>query len=241
SGRALMDKADEQAASAKSIRRIDTSEQTTTLLMGQQRLAQPPQTNVVRIELDRPGHLARQTATVQGQELVLLKQGEQAALKLGTGPWKVPAGPFAEMAKAVGDLFVCERETPETQKNAPVWKVAGTEVLAGQEAFVVETEGNTAAALAQERMVKGMAKHFSANPAQQPEVKVLEYASKHWISKADFRRLQAVQRSKVQITVALAEGTKQVVENVSKTTSQYSFDPVSIEIPAEAQKILSNH
>ncbi len=191
------------------------------------------------IEIDMSKHLARQTATIQGKELIMLKQGEKAAMKLGNGPWEIPTGPFENMAKDMGNLFVCEIETPETKENAPAWKLAGVELLGGHEAFVIETEGNTAVPLAQERMAKGIAKEFSGNPAQRPTIRVLEYSSKHWISQSDYRRLQAVQISKVQMTIVLPDGKQQLIENSSKVTSKYSYDKVMIEVPEDAQKILS--
>ena len=213
SARALLDKAGDYVASAPAIRRVDTSEQSAVVMVGQRRVEQKPQTNVVTIEIDMSKHLARQTATIQGKELIMLKQGEKAAMKLGTGPWEIPTGPFEKMAKDMGNLFVCEIEAPETKGNAPNWKLTGTELLDRHEAFVIETEGNTGVPLAQERMAKGIAKVFSGNPAQRPTVKVLEYSSKHWISKSDYRRLQAVQISKVQMTIALPDGKQQLIES----------------------------
>jgi hypothetical protein len=112
---------------------------------------------------------------------------EKAAMKLGTGAWEIPTGPYENVAKDMGNLFVCEIETPETNETAVTWKLAGTEVIDGNEAFVVESEGNTAVAIAQERMAKGIAKAYSGNHGQPPTVKVLEYSSKHWISKSDYR------------------------------------------------------
>jgi hypothetical protein len=239
SARALLDKARDYVASAPTIRRVDTSEQSIAAIVDQRRVEQEPQTNVVTIEIERSKLLARQTAAIQGKPLIMLKQGEKAAMKLGAGPWEIPTGPFENMAKDMGNLFVCEVETPESEKNAPTWKLTGTELLGGQKAFVIETEGNTAVSLAQERMAKGIAKVFSGNPAQRPTIKVLEYSSKHWISTSDYRHLQAIQISKVQMTIALPNGKQQLIEQTSKATSRYSFEKVAIEIPAEAQKVLS--
>ena len=85
-----------------------------------------------------------------------------------------PKGLYASIAKDMGNLFVCERETPESEKNAPAWKVAGTEPCGGEEAFVIETEGDTAVPLAQERMANGLARSFPGDPALRPKVKVLQ-------------------------------------------------------------------
>jgi hypothetical protein len=239
SARELLDKARDAVASAPALRRVDTTEQSVVLIHGQSRKEQKPQTNVVTIEIEMPKHLARQTATIQNQQLVMLKQGEGAAMKLGSGPWETPSGPYENLAKDMGNLFVCEMETPETSENAPVWKLTGTELLDSQEALVIETEGNTAVALAQARMAEGMAKVFSGDPARRPTVKVLEYSSKHWISKSDYRRLQAVQVSKTLVTLSLPDGKEQQVEQSMRATSRYSYEKVAIEIPEEARKVLS--
>jgi hypothetical protein len=241
SARALLDKARDYVASAPAMRRVDTTEQSIAAIIDQGRVEQEPQTNVVTIEIDRSKLLARQRAVIEGKPLIMLKQGEKAAMKLGAGPWEIPTGFYANIAKDVGNLVVCEIEAPETEKNAPIWKVTGTELLDGQEAFVIETEGNTAVPLAQERMAGGIAKAFPGDPAQRPTIKVLEYSSKHWIGKSDDRHLQAVQRSKVEMTIALPNGKRQLIEQTSKATSVYSYEKVAVEIPEEAQRILSPH
>jgi hypothetical protein len=149
SARALLDQARVYVASAPAIKRVDTTEQSTVIIVDQRRVEQEPQTNVVTIAIDMSKLLARQKGTFQGKEFILLKQGEKAAMKIGAGPWEIPTGPFENMAKDMGNLFVCEIETPETEENAPVWELVGTELLDGQEAFVIETEGNTAVPIAQ--------------------------------------------------------------------------------------------
>ena len=239
SARELLDKTRDKAATEPMLKRIDTTEQSTVVIAGQERIQQPTQTNVLQIEIDMTKHLARNTSTYQGKEFIMLKQGEKAAMKLGTGPWEIPTGPFENTAKEMGNLFVCEIEVPETNGTAVTWKLAGTEVFDGNEAFVIESEGNTAAAIAQERMARGIAKAFSGRPGQAPTVKVLEYSSKHWIGKSDYRHLQAVQTSKYQVTFVLPDGNSQLMETSSKATSKYSYEKFNIEIPEDARKILS--
>jgi hypothetical protein len=239
SARELLDKARDKTASEPLLRRIDTSEQSSAAITGQNRMQQPPQTNVVQIEIDMARHLARQTFNVQGQEIIMLKQGDKAAMKLGTGPWEIPTGPFENIAKNMGNLFVCEIETPETNDTAITWKVMGTELLDGNEVFVIESQGNSAVPIAQERMTKGIAKSYLGNPAKPPTVKVLEYSSKHWISKSDYRRLQVVQTPKYQMTIVLPDGTSQLIETSTKATSKYNYEKFSIDVPPDAQKLLS--
>lgn len=238
SPRELLDKAREFATAVPAYRRVDTTEQATAALIDQKRLEQQPLTNVVTIEVDTASALARQTAMVQGKELVLLKKGRKAAMKLGAGPWEAPSGPYQKIAADMGNLFVCEIETPESKKNEPKWVLAETERMDGQEVYVIESQGDSAVALAQERMMKGIAKSFSGDPTQKPAVTVLQYSAMHWLSKSDFRRLQSVQTSKIQMTISLPNGRRQLVEQSSKTTSKYHYESVTIDIPADAQKLL---
>jgi len=200
------------------------------VIYGQKRVVKKPQTSVLTIEIDRARNLARQTGTFDGKELVMLKQWGKAAMKRGDGAWEIPTGPFETIAKDMGNLSVCEIKTPETKETAPAWRLTDTELLDGVEAFVIETEGNTAVSLAQTRMKSGIAQTFSGDPAQRPTVKVLEYSSKHWISKADYRRLKTLQISKYQLTIVAPDG-KQLIEQSNTTTSQYSYDNIVIEIP----------
>jgi hypothetical protein len=240
SGRELLDRARVYMASAPALKRIDTIQVSHALVVGQERSEQERQTTVTQTEIDLPRLLARYTATVQGQELLVLKQGERAAMKLGSGPWKIPSGPYESVVKSLGNLFQCEVETPETRENAPVWKLAGTELLDGHEALVIETEGNTAIPIAQARMTTGTAKVALGDPARQPAIKVLEYSSKHWISKSDYRYLQTVQLSKVQTTLTFPDGRERLIESSTRTTTRYSYEKVTIDIPEEAQKVLAS-
>jgi hypothetical protein len=241
SARELLDKARDFVASAPAIQRVDTTEQSTVAIISEVRIEPKPQTRILTIEIDRPKELVRQTTLSEGRETVILKQGENAAMKRGKGPWIIPTGLHAQIAKDMGNLGVCEIEVPETKQNAPNWKLVGMELLDGDEAFVIESEGNTLVPLAQERIAKGLAKAFSGDPAEQPRVKVLEYSAKHWISTSDYRPLQAVQISKVEASLAPIGGVQRVTEQSTKATSRYRYDKVTIEIPEDAQKILSDN
>src|SRR2546425_11350875 len=85
SARELLDKARDHIASAPALRRIDTMQDSHALIVGQERVEQQPQTSVVQIETDTTRHVARQAGAFQGKELIILKQGEKAAVKLGAG------------------------------------------------------------------------------------------------------------------------------------------------------------
>ncbi len=237
--RALLDKACAADAAAPWLSRVDTTVQSTVATVGSQKMQQPTQTNVVRIDIDRTRLLARQTAVIEGKELVILRLREKTAMKLGDGPWESPKGPYEQIGRDLGNLFVCEQETPESAENAPDWVLTGSERLDGTEARVIATRGNSAARLAQERMKKGMAKNLTAASTQPPAVKVIQYAVKHWIGEADNRTLKAVQTSKYEMQMALPNGRSALLETSSTATSQYQFDRPGIQIPAEAEAILS--
>jgi hypothetical protein len=240
SGRELLDKARESVATSPCIKRIDTTELSTVISSGTNRFEQPNQTSTVIIEIDFRKHLARQTTTHDGQETVMLKSAERAAMKIGNGPWQIPTGLHEQIAKDMGNLFYCEIEAPETKENAPTWKVAGTEVLDGAETYVVESEGNSAVALAQERMTKGLAKGAVGLSAKLPTVKVLAYSAKHWIRKSDYRHLQAMQTCKLEVSPETSGEPRPLIEQSRTTISKYNYDELKIDIPDEAQRILSD-
>jgi hypothetical protein len=48
-----------------------------------------------------------------------------------------------------------------------------------------------------------------------------------------------VQISKYQLIVTGADGNKQTIETSSKATSKYSYGKLAIEIPRDAQRLLS--
>src|SRR5690349_14092916 len=85
SARELMDKARDRTAAATAVKRVDSAEVFVTV-PGRPR--QGPQRTVVTIEIDQARHLARQTGAIEGKDLVLLKQGDRAAIQVGTGDWQ---------------------------------------------------------------------------------------------------------------------------------------------------------
>ncbi|MDD2717471.1 MAG: hypothetical protein PHW04_16395 [Candidatus Wallbacteria bacterium] len=238
--RQMLDKASEFVASAPSLLRTDVGEKIVTLIKDGTREVQPVQKSEITIEIDlSAGSLARQTTVFDGKTLIMIRQGESTAMKLGDEPWQKPTGPFEVAAKDMGNLFICEKLVPETDNNAPKWIIAGTEMLGSIETVLIESEGNSAAPIAEERMALGIKKAYAANPAISTEVKVLEYKSKHWLGKSDFSRLKVAQNFKSLLTLTM-EDKKQVIETVSNSVSTYFYGKVKIEIPIEAQSILKS-
>ena len=93
--------------------------------------------------------------------------------------------------------------------------------------------------MAQARMKKGVEKTLSAAGfANRPSIQVLEYSSRMWISKSDYRRLQNVQTSRTRMSLPIADGQEQIIESSGKATSRYSYQKVVIDVPEDAKKIL---
>ncbi len=236
SAREILDKSQASLSSGK-FSRIDTTRQSAVVKIGKKRARQKPQTSVLKIDIDMAEVLARYTTTVQGKNLVMIKCGQKAAMQLGDGPWEVPAGPYTTMAKDMGNLFVCEMETPETEKNAPTWKLREAEVLEGEEVYVIETEGNTAVTLAEERMNKGITKSMK-DQEHKMTAKVKAYSAKRWIRKSDYRPYKVVQTSKYQMLIDLPDGKRQTMDISQTSTSEYCYDKTDIVVPEDAKVFL---
>jgi hypothetical protein len=238
SAREILDKSQEVLMKEPFISRTDSSDQMVFLLLGDKRMEQPMR-SVTKIEIDWENDLVRVGGQENGQEVLMIKHGKKAAIKLGSAPWQVPSGPYEMMAKDLGNLFVCERDIPESREKAPQWRIVGTESLDGIEAIVIESEGNSAVAMAEARMNKGFEKGFSVvGLKERPSVKVLAYTSKMWIAKSGYRPLQTIQMPKYQMLMSLGDGKEQAIEISGKNTSTYSYEKVTIKVPEEAKKIL---
>lgn len=66
SARELLDKARDYVAFAAAVQRVDTTEQSGVLILGEARIDLTPQTTVVTIEIEMPKQLASQTFTFKG-------------------------------------------------------------------------------------------------------------------------------------------------------------------------------
>lgn len=236
--REILDKSQEVLMKELFISRTDFSEQSASLFLGDRKIEQPMKSET-KIEIDWENDLVRLWGQQNGQEVVMIKHGKRMAMKLDSAPWQVPDGAYETMAKDLGNLFVCERETPESRGNAPQWRIVGTESLNGIEAIVIESEGNSAVAIAEARMNKGFEKGFSAiGSRERPSGKVLAYSSKLWIAKSSYRPLQTIQTPKYQMSMPLGDGKEQTIDISGKNTSIYSYVKVTINVPEEAKKLL---
>ncbi len=234
----MLNKANQFIFSAQYIKRIDVSEAYNTITVGEKKIEQPAQISSMTIEIEQEKMLAKQTVDHNGQLLTMIRHGKKAAMKIGTGTWQIPAGPYEKMAQDMGNFFICEETAPETDKNAPVWIIAKMEEIGDLESILVESKDNSAVALAQERMSKGIESSFKDNPAQKPTVKVIEYKSKNWLGKSDFRRIKVIQNSKVIFLMPSPDGTVMKIEKTGMTTSDYDYRKNRITIPAEAEALL---
>jgi hypothetical protein len=239
SAREILDGSQEALAKEPFISRTDISEQNSVINIGGRTISQPVRTENI-IEIDRDNNIIRQSGKQNGEELIMVRQGDHAVMKLGATPWKLPDGPYGTMAKDLGSLNVCEIEAPELKENAVRWRIAGTESVDGIEAVVVESEGNSAAPLAESRMNKGIERTFPLSESgRRPSAKVLEYSSRIWIERSGNRPLRAVQTSRIRMTVPMSESEDQVIESSGAATSQYSYKRTVIDVPEDAKKILS--
>lgn len=188
------------------------------------------------IEIDAGKQIMRLTTKDQsGKELVVIRQGKNIAMKIGSEPWTAPQGQYARIGDQLANPFACP--LPQSGKEqSPRWTVVGPEVLDGKETTVIETVGDTANAYAQERIREGMATMFP-EAASRPAIEVLAYKSRHWIETKDNRRLRVDQTSRQQMT--MTGGLKAVIDITARTTAIYGrYDDVKIQVPKEARLIL---
>jgi hypothetical protein len=221
--------------SSRSFEREETVEQKSRLLMADKTpldLPSSKQTSV--IEVDAANLLVRLTTKDQGKDLLVIRKGNSVAMKLGSGSWTKPQGPYARLGDQLANPFACPLPK-RGGKQSPKWRIVGREVLNGQETTVIETVRDTANRYAEERMREGIVSMFP-DADTRPAIEVLDYKSRHWIGK-DNRRLRVEQTSHTKMTMP---GTpKMVIDGTAKTTSVYNrYDKVEIQMPEEARSIL---
>jgi hypothetical protein len=239
SAREILDKSQKTLMNELFISRTDTSDQSASLLLDGRKIDQPIMKSETKIDIDWENDLVRFSGQQNGQEIVMIKHGKRTVMKFGDAPWQVPYGPYEAMAKDLGNLFVCERDVPELKGNAVKWVIIGTESINGIEAIVIESEGNSAVAIAEARMNKAFKKNISATGStESPSAKVLAYSSKMWIAKSSYRPLQTIQTPKYRMAMPLKDGKEHTIDISGKNTSKYSYVKVMIHVPEEAKKIL---
>ncbi|MBF0501380.1 MAG: hypothetical protein HQM09_14665 [Candidatus Riflebacteria bacterium] len=238
--RELLDKSNDVLFATPYIQRVDTEEKAATATVGDKRIGQPPTKTVLSIDIERKGSVARERTLVGGQELILLARGDKRVMKLGTDSWQVPTGQWEKMAKDLGNLFVCEQVVPETASNAPELKIVDGEKLDGIDAVVIESVGDSATKIAEQRMNAGVQKMLGDQKIK-IAIKVLSYSMRKWLAKDNLRPLQNIQHRRFVTTITLPDGKTQVTETESVGTSKYTFDQTPIEIPDEAGRLLSDN
>ncbi|HLJ95156.1 MAG TPA: hypothetical protein VKU02_18410 [Gemmataceae bacterium] len=192
------------------------------------------QTSVLEIDAGK-GIMRLTTRGQDGKDLVVIRKGDRVAMKIGSGPWTVPTGPYAQMREQMANPFACPLPK-STEKDSPRWKIVGQESFDGQETTVLETVGDTANAYALQRMREGIASMFT-DPKVRPTIEVLAYKSRHWIGKDSQRRLRVEQTSHQKLTMPAAG--QAVIDSTSKTTALYRrYDRIVIDVPEEARRIL---
>jgi hypothetical protein len=220
---------------AHSFQLQETAEQKGRLLVpGKPPLDLPSTKQTKGIVVDAENQLVRMTMKDQGKDVVIIRKGQNAAMKIDSGSWTKPQGPYARMGDQLANPFACPLPK-RGEKPSPKWRVVGRELLNGEETTVIETVGDTAIGYAEERMREGIVTTFP-DAAARPGIEVLDYKSRHWIGK-DHRRLRVEQAYHTKMTVP---GTpKTVIDLSAKTTALYSrYDKVEIRVPDEARRIL---
>jgi hypothetical protein len=230
-------RASQDYVAARSVEIRQAVEQTSAVFIDGKPSGPPQSTKQTSvIEIDAGKMVVRLTTKDQsGNDLEVLRKGDRIALKVGAGPWMVPAGPYAQMGEQLANPFACP--LPKAgQENSPRWMVVGSEREAGLEAAVIETVGDTANQYAQERMREGIAS-IIPDPTKRPKIDVLAYKSRHWIGNGDNRRLRVEQTSHQKMT--LPGPANAVIDVTAKTTAVYGrYDKVEIDVPEEARQIL---
>jgi len=222
---------------ARSVEIQQTVEQTARVLVDGKPLGSAQATEQSSsIEIDAAKGLVRMTTKDQsGKDLVVIRNGDHIAIKIGLDPWTAPKGPYARIGDQLANPFVCPLPKPGLE-HSPRWTIVGDEPLDGQEMTVIKTVGDTANKYAQERMRDGLAKIFPDASAR-PTIEVVTYESRHWIGKADDRRHRVEQTSHHKMTMPGV--AKTVIDVVGKTTAIYRrYNRIDIDVPEEARRIL---
>jgi len=223
---------------ARSVEIQQTVEQTARVLVDGKPVGSEQVTKQTsRIEIDADKGVVRMTMKDQsGEDVVVIRKGDRIAMKIGSGPWTAPKGPYARMGDQLANPFACPLPKPG-QEHSPRWTIVGDERQGGQEMTVIKTVGDTANKYAQERMRDGIASIFSDASAR-PTIEVVTYESRHWIGKTDDRRQRVEQTSHHKMTMPGA--AKTVIDVVAKTTAIYRrYNDIDIDVPEEARRILS--
>jgi hypothetical protein len=188
------------------------------------------------IEIDADKGLVRMTMKDQcGKDVVVIRKGALIAIKIGSDPWTAPKGPYARIGDQLANPLACPLPKPGLA-TSPEWTIVGNERSDGEEMTVIKTVGDSANKYAEERMCEGIASIFPDASAR-PTIEVVTYESRHWIGKADRRRLRVEQTSHHKMT--MPGDPKTVIDVVGKTTAIYRrYDRIEIAVPDEARSIL---
>jgi hypothetical protein len=189
-----------------------------------------------RIEIDANKGLVRMIMKDQtGKDLVVIRNADRIAMKIGSDPWTAPKGLYARIGDQLANPFVCPLPKPGLE-HSPRWTIVGDERLDGQEMTVIKTVGDTANKYAHERMRDGIASIFPDSSGR-PTIEVVTYESRHWVGTADNRRQRVEQTSHHKMTMPGV--AKTVIDVVGTTTAIYRrYNKIDIDVPEEARRIL---
>ena len=193
------------------------------------------QTTIIRVVNGTP-MVVELTTTEAGRPLRAIRRGDQLVIQIGSGPWQLPSGPYAQMKDQLATPYACP--LPGRGKDSPQWQMAGTAREQGAECDIVETVGDSAVAYVTGIMNKSMAAAVSAGTPQ-PSMHVLSYQVRQWLARPNSRKLRAEQNAHMQVTMNPPAGAPMQVDIAMTTTSVYRhYGEVTIEIPVEAEQLL---
>jgi hypothetical protein len=194
------------------------------------------QKSIIRVVNGNP-MVVEMITTEAGRPLRAIRRGDQLVIQIGSGPWQVPSGPYAQMKDQLATPYACP--LPGRGKDSPQWQMAGTAREQDAECDIVETVGDSAVAYVTGIMNKSMTATASAG-APHPSMHVLSYQVRQWLARPDFRKLRAEQTAHMQATMRPPTGASMQVDMATTTTTVYRhYGEVMIDIPAEAEQLLA--
>ena len=175
------------------------------------------------------------TKDVSGLPLRVIRRGDGVVMKLGDQPWQMLAGPYVQFKEQLATPYACP--LPGRGPDSPQWRFAGAAQEQGQACDVIESVGDSIIGYVTGVMNKAMA---ATDPASRPSLKVESYVSRHWISRADARRLRVEQKGHLTMTMHHPSGqTVDVDREITGTTIYRRYGEATVEIPAEAEHLLA--
>lgn len=238
-GESLILRSQEFVSNARSFELVQTQvTKTTPLATGQPASSSVSQTNtsILRVVNGDPMVVEMTTRDASGRTLRVIRRGDRVVMKLGSDPWQVASGPYAQLKEHLANPYACP--LPRAGSDSPKWQVVGARQEQGEECDLVETVGDSAVRYVTEQVNGGMAA-ASTDPATRPTIKVKSYQSRHWIGRPNAKRLRVEQTGQMQMTRRQPAGPLiQVNVDTTSTALYQRYGEAKVQIPLEAERLL---